>query len=102
MTAKLMGLGEDTRENIPRGPIWAAPQKGGGYLRRSVLQALARRVGDDDIPEDILKWGTFEDTSPSSSNEVQEEATKIEVAHQMEERLNIKHKYESEDEEVEG
>jgi hypothetical protein len=55
---------------MPAGQVWTSPNKPDGYLRRSVLQSLARRVGDDvDGPVlETLLAGTFEDTTPATGN----------------------------------
>lgn len=60
----------DFETKLPPGRIWATPDKSSSYLRRSLLRALARRIGDVDLPQDMIEAATFDDTLLSSRLEV--------------------------------
>ncbi|KAL8931480.1 MAG: hypothetical protein Q9216_007188 [Gyalolechia sp. 2 TL-2023] len=69
-----------SEEKIPSGTMWATPDKRDGYLRRSVLSTIARRIGDDDIlPTDLLLNGTFTDTQPESGLAVRDTLASFKV-----------------------
>jgi len=62
------------RDKVPPGHIWASPCKPDGYLRRSVLRSLARRINDEDfLPEELIDAGGFDDTKPATGIEVNDE-----------------------------
>lgn len=77
----------DLKSKLPNGQIWASPGKPGGYLRRSVLQSLAKRIGDEPLPSELLIAGTFTDTEPRSATDVQDCITEIELSRRMSRRL---------------
>ncbi|KAI9697211.1 MAG: hypothetical protein M1836_004775 [Candelina mexicana] len=68
------------RHTLPTGTIWASPEKKDGYLRRSTLRALARHIGDIDLPAELVEAGTFIDTEPGTASQVQEKVAAREVA----------------------
>ncbi len=83
-------------DTVPKGTIWASPGKEDGYLRRSTLRSLARKVGDRDLPDELLEAGTFEDTQPeSSASPVLERVSVLEVA------LTVRNKISGKGKEVE-
>ena len=67
-------------KKLPRGTMWASPEKPDGYLRKSVLRALAERVGDTTLPADLLAAGTFIDTEPESGRAIEDQKAIIELA----------------------
>ena len=50
---------------MPQGKVWASPDKPAGYLRKSILRVLAKRVGDE-LPADLMEAGEFEDADSAS------------------------------------
>ena len=80
-------------ETVPKGTIWASPGKEDGYLRRSTLRNLAPKVGDRDLPDELLEAGTFEDTQPgSSASPVLERVSVLEVALTVRNNISCKGK----------
>ena len=74
------------QKKLPNGRIWASPSKLEGYLRKSVLQRLAKRIGDEPLPTDLLEAGSFEDTEPKSGHEEEDEVAAIAVTHRLRKR----------------
>lgn len=72
-------------KKLPNGRIWASPNKPDGYLRKSVLQVLAQRIGDQPLPFELVEAGTFEDTDPASGRLVEDEKASIELSYRMKE-----------------
>lgn len=93
---------KDFKVKLPPGRIWASPDKSDGYLRKSVLRLLARKVGDEDLPEEMLEGGTFEDTLPATGNAVRDEVTGIYTVLRLRDHLSGKTVSAEEDEEEEG
>ncbi|KAI9701071.1 MAG: hypothetical protein M1836_001740 [Candelina mexicana] len=89
-----MAIMQAQRENnpflsaIPSGKIWASPGKKDGYLRRSTLRSLARQVGDQDLPDELIEAGTFVDTSPATGSPVLETIAAIEVGLTVRKKLD--------------
>ena len=74
---------EGYREKVPPG-IWASPDKPKGYLRKSVLRTLARRVHDEDIlPSEILDAECFDDTDHPTGTEARYFIVGIELGMSM-------------------
>ena len=84
----------DTRQSpgfkskVPRGRIWSSPNKPDGYLRRSVLHSLARKVEDVDLPEELVKVGSVEDTNPPTGNEVMDELVPINISAHIKKKIS--------------
>ena len=74
------------REKVPSGTMWASPGKPDGYLRKSVLRALAQRVGDTALPQDLLAAGTFVDTEPESGRPIEDQKAVIELSARIREK----------------
>ena len=91
------------KEKIPSGTMWASPGKKDGYLRKSVLRALAERVGDTTLSTDLLAAGTFDDTIPESGREIEDRKAAIELSARIKEKekgiLKDESENENEDEE---
>ena len=68
---------------VPAGRIWASPDRSAGYLRGSVLRALPRGVGDEDLPEELITAGTFADTMLPIASPVWDQTSTIDIAHNM-------------------
>lgn len=51
-----------------------------GYLRRSVLRNIAKRIGDDDLPDDQVIGATFHDTTPSTFSPILNHTAVIELS----------------------
>jgi HNH endonuclease len=62
------------QEKVPPGKVWASPNKPDGYLRQSILLEIGKRIGDE-LPEDLIRAGTFQD--PDSSSVVHDEVASI-------------------------
>lgn len=63
---------------VPPGTIWASPEKPPGYLRKSILRNLARKVGDcDELPADFIEAGEFED--PDTASKIRDEVGKLNI-----------------------
>lgn len=77
----------DFKKKLPSGTIWASPGKKDGYLRASVLQSLAKRVGDEPLPLELITAGTFADTRPETGKEVTDRIAALELSHKMVKRL---------------
>jgi hypothetical protein len=77
----------DFKSKLPSGKIWASPDKGDGYLRRSVLQSLGRRVGDELLPTDLVEAGTFTDTEPPTGCAMKDQIASIELCQQLQQVL---------------
>ncbi|KAL8777214.1 MAG: hypothetical protein Q9194_002687 [Teloschistes cf. exilis] len=74
----------DLDKKVPSGTIWASPDKPSGYLRKSAVQLLAKRIGGDKpFPSDVLKSGAFEDTEPSSHRKFDDISATIEVSYRI-------------------
>ena len=58
---------------VPRGNIWASPNKPDGYLRSSVLRSLARKIGEKELEEELFKAGTFQDTEPGTTSDLSDQ-----------------------------
>ena len=86
------------KEKIPNGTMWASPGKKDGYLRKSVLRALAERVGDTTLPTDLLAAGTFDDTIPEAGREIEDRKAAIELSARIKEKEKGILKDESENE----
>jgi hypothetical protein len=72
------------REKVPPGRIWASPNKPEGYLRKSVLRSLARKVHDEDIlPEELIEAGSFVDTDPPTGTEAADKLAELELGIEM-------------------
>ncbi len=84
MNAVIEGF-TDIDKKLPNGSIWASPDKPDGYLRKSVLQVLAKRIGDRPLPFDLVEAGTFEDTNPESGRLVEDQKAGIELSYRMKE-----------------
>ncbi|KAL8818730.1 MAG: hypothetical protein Q9223_002702 [Gallowayella weberi] len=72
-------------KKLPSGEIWASPDKPNGYLRKSVLQSLAKRIGDKPLPTDLVEAGTFEDTDPASGRQIDDLIAGHELSHRIKE-----------------
>ena len=70
----------DYTEKLPPGRMWASPGKEGGYLRESVLRAMAERIGDVTLPQELITAGTFVDTEPESGREIDDRIATIELS----------------------
>ena len=71
---------EGYRDKVPPGRIWASPNKPEGYLRKSVLRSLARKVNDEDIlPEELIEAGTFIDTDPPTGTDAANKLADLEL-----------------------
>ena len=70
---------DDLKIRMPPGRIWASPDKPAGYLRNSVLTVLAKKIGDQDLPEELIDAGTFDDTEPATGSPVRDEVAAIKV-----------------------
>ncbi|KAL9598482.1 MAG: hypothetical protein Q9219_004455 [cf. Caloplaca sp. 3 TL-2023] len=73
----------DREKKLPSGKIWASPDKPDGYLRRSALQILAKRIGDQPLSSDLIEAGTFDDTDPASGRQVDDMTSAIELSYRM-------------------
>ena len=73
---------------MPRGHIWASPNKPDGYLHGSVLRSLARRIGDADLPGELIEAGSFKDTNPPTGNEEMDEPVPIAIAAHIKTKLS--------------
>jgi hypothetical protein len=75
---------EGYREKIPSGRIWASPSKPEGYLRKSILRGLARRIHDEDtLPEELIEAGSFEDTNPPTWTDTADHMAELEIGIKM-------------------
>ena len=76
--------------SLPPGHIWATPDKTTGYLRKSTLRGLAKRVGDieiDPFDPSFVNAGTFDDTEQKSKNEAAEASAPLTLAGKIEVKL---------------
>lgn len=71
---------ETLQTKMPSGDMWASPGKRNGYLRRSVLRALAHKIGDRMLPDDMERAGTFVDTSPPTETKLWDEVASVEIS----------------------
>ena len=78
MLAQNSGL----ERKLPRGTIWASPNKPSGYLRTSTLTILAESIGDSALPPDLVESGTFIDTDPFTSSGPAEDRAHIKLVKQ--------------------
>ena len=76
------------KEKLPSGTIWASPGKTDGYLRKSVLRALAERAGDVSLPQELVAAGTFLDTDPSSGRDIEDKKAVIELSARIKDKDN--------------
>ena len=90
---------ENFKQKVPSGSIWASPGKPDGYLRRSVLRALARLCGDEDLPGDLMEAGGFEDTEPNSGNSVSDQVAGIVIAQHIKRKFDGVEEQEEDDDE---
>ena len=90
-------LYENLESKTPPGRIWASPGKANGYIRGSVLRSLARKVGDEDLPEELVEAGSFSEANV----EPFEEVAKLGVAMHVRRKLNGLNEEEDDEEEVE-
>lgn len=91
---------EGYREKVPPGRIWASPSKPEGYLRKSVLRSLARKIHDEDIlPEELVEAGGFEDTDPPTGTEAADRMAGLELGIGMRRECNKKARKVNDDEE---
>ncbi len=75
---------EGYREKVPPGRIWASPNKPEGYLRKSVLRGLARKIHDEDIlSEELVESGGFEDTDPPTGTKAADQIAELELGIEM-------------------
>lgn len=75
---------EGYREIVPPGYIWASPSKPEGYLRKSVLQGLARRLHDEDtLLEELVEAGGFEDTDPPTRADTADQIAGLDIGGSM-------------------
>ena len=90
------------KEKVPRGEVWASPNKSDGYLRKSILLELGKKTGDK-LPRDLINAGVFED--PDTSSVVLDQVAGIRVTEHVQAHLDgerdSKEEEESEDEEGE-
>jgi hypothetical protein len=71
---------EGYREKAPPGVIWANPNKPEGYLGKSVLRSLARKVHDGNILlEELIEAGGFVDTGPPTGTEAAGKLAELEL-----------------------
>jgi hypothetical protein len=75
------------KEKLPSGTIWASPGKEDGYLRVSILQKLAERVGDAPLPQDLLNAGAFAETEQETGTSVKERMVSLELAQKLRQAL---------------
>jgi hypothetical protein len=73
------------KEKLPSGEIWASPNKPDGYLRKSVLLAMGKRLGNT-LPQDLTSAGAFED--PDTSSVVLDEVAGIRVGEHVQNYLD--------------
>lgn len=78
---------QDFKAKVPSGRIWASPNKPDGYLRRSVLRSFARRVGDIDLPEDLVDGGGYNDTEPATGTVVKDQVASIAISLVLRQKL---------------
>lgn len=75
---------ESFKEKVPPGEVWASPNKPDGYLRKSTLVEIGKRLGDK-LPLDLIHAGTFEDLD--TSNIVHDELAQIRITEYLEDHL---------------
>ena len=86
---------ESFKEKVPAGEVWASPNKPDGYLRKSILIEIGKRLGDK-LPKDLISAGTFED--PDTSSIVNDELAQIRVTEHVENHIQAaSHQKEVED-----
>lgn len=68
----------------PPGQVWAKPDKPTGYLRKSILVELGKRVGDK-IPRSLMDAGVFED--PETSSKILDEVAATRVIELVKDHL---------------
>lgn len=73
------------QNKFPPGIVWTSPNKSEGYLRKSILLSLGRRIGDK-LPKDLLNAGGFDD--PDTSSRVTDELSALRVRRNMESHLD--------------
>lgn len=76
----------DLKKKLPSGTIWASSGKKDGYLRTSVLQSFAKRVGDEPLPLDSDNSWHFADTISETGKEVSDKIATVELFHRMAKR----------------
>lgn len=77
----------ELKQKLPSNTTWASPGKEDGYLRASVLQSLAKRIGDELLPLELMIAGTFAGTKPVTGREVRKKIAVIELSHRVVRRL---------------
>ncbi|KAL8731089.1 MAG: hypothetical protein Q9166_003617 [cf. Caloplaca sp. 2 TL-2023] len=75
------------KDKLPAGTMWATPNKSQGYLRRSVLKMIARRIGDEVLDEDTLMTGTFTDTEPETGTEVHDQLAEYTIGTAIQDKI---------------
>ena len=83
--------------NLPQGNIWASPEKKNGYLRHSTLRLLARQVGDQDLPEELVSAGPFVDTEPETGSWFRDQIAAWQVGLMVREKITGKGEVEEEE-----
>jgi hypothetical protein len=73
------------QEKLPSREIWASPNKPDGYLRKSILLAMGKRIGDT-LPQELISAGAFED--PDTSSVVLDEVAGIRVGDDVQNYLD--------------
>ncbi|KAL8944997.1 MAG: hypothetical protein Q9211_000430 [Gyalolechia sp. 1 TL-2023] len=96
MHARIQGF-PGFEAKVPSGTMWATLDKNNGYLRRSVLSMIARRIGDDTLPKDLLLTGTFTDTEPGTSLVVRDTLASYTIASAVEKKVKGETLEDSED-----
>ena len=82
------------KEKLPCGAVWASPNKADGYLRKCIwpyLSALALETGIGDnggneLPEDLIAAGLFED--PETSNALIDEVAAFRITQDIQDYLD--------------
>ena len=82
--------------------MWATPDKQDGYLRRSVLSMIARKIGDEILPKDLITAGTFTDTEPKSGLDLRDELAAYKIGSAVEKIVTGKSNDENEEGNDEG
>ena len=78
---------EGFRDKVPSGTTWASPEQEQKYLRRGLLSRIAKRVGDSELPMDLLQAGTFVDTDPPTGNQTVDSLAGLDLAPKIERRM---------------
>lgn len=89
------------KQKLPSGLIWATPDRSQGYLRRGVLQAIARKIGDHVLDDKLIESGTFVDTEPATGSPVRDHLAYDTITSVIEDQMTTgKKEAEDSDEEV--